>query len=420
MSAIELTISHIGSGGDGIATHRGKTYYIPFTAPGERISANVDDAKGDGNVCTIVEIIEESTERVKPSCRHFGLCGGCAMQHLSPDFTAEWKRQRILDCLERAGITDAHVLPTVTSPSGSRRRVEFIASKRKKGVMIGFHLRRSHQIFDIGDCPVIAPALLALVKPLRSLLPELLPRNSEARLLATETENGVDLLITADLTMDLDKREMLSAFAAEQSLARIAWRARPQDTPETIAARLPAEVRLGGIPTLLPPGSFLQATNAGEEALGAFAVNALRDAKRIVDLFAGVGSFTLPLSALAPVHGVEGDAELVKGLQMAANRAIRPVTTECRDLFQRPLLKDELNAFDGLLFDPPRAGAKAQALEIAKSDIPVVVAISCNPVTFARDITLLLDGGYQLGPLQPVDQFLFSPHVEMAALLTRA
>ncbi|MEX1035390.1 MAG: hypothetical protein WDZ54_05500 [Sneathiella sp.] len=417
---VELVIDHIGASGDGVAILDGQTYYVPFTAPGERIIATSGEARGNGLTATREEIITPGVDRIKPACRHFGLCGGCATQHLTPDFTAEWKRQKIVDCLSMAGISDAEVLPTLTSPPGSRRRVEFIAAKRKKGVMVGFHLRRSHQIFDVGDCPLLAPELLALVKPLRAMLPAILPRNSEAKVMATVTNNGPDLMITAEKELDLQTREALATFTSENALSRLSWRRNPAMAPEVVSARLPAEVSLADVEVTLPPGGFLQASADGEQALATFATEALTGATRILDLFAGVGSFTFPLAQFARVHAVEGDEELASGLQAAANRAIRPVTTERRDLFHRPLLPDELNNYDGLLFDPPRAGAKAQAGEIAKSEVAKVVAISCNPVTFARDIALLIAGGYRLGPVRPVDQFLWSPHIEMAAVLKRA
>lgn len=416
---VDLTIDHVGSAGDGIAEKDGQSYYIPLTAPGDWIRASIVEERGNGTLAALEEILSPGPERTDPICRHFGTCGGCSLQHLNPIFTAHWKRQRIVDCLSMAGIEDAEVLETTTCPLASRRRVEFIAAKRKKGVMIGFHLRRSHQIFDIGDCPVIDATLRALVKPLRALLPPLLPRNSEAKIIATVTENGPDLMITAKKELDLETREALAAFTEEQKLARIAWRQNPKEVPEVIAAPLPAEVLLNDVPVTLPPGGFLQASKAGETALADFARNALSAARNITDLFAGVGSFTFPLAAAARVHAVEGNEELTNGLQAAANRAILNVTSETRDLFHRPLLTDELNVFDGLIFDPPRAGAKAQAEEIAKSNIPSVVAISCNPVTFARDVKTLLEGGYKLGVVLPVDQFLFSPHIEMAAVLKR-
>lgn len=416
---VDLTIDHIGASGDGVAVQGGEIWYVPFTAPGDRVTATAVEARGNGTLGELGDLVEAGADRTDPLCRHFGTCGGCALQHLTPAFTAEWKRRRIIDCLARAGIEDADVRPTMTSPLASRRRVEFIAAKRKKGVMIGYHLRKSHQIFDVGDCPLIAPELLALVKPLRAALPALLPRNSEAKITATATETGIDLMITAKIDLGLEMREALAGFAGAHNLARLAWRQTDRSLPEVIAAIRSPDIHLGDITVALSPGGFLQATEAGEQALIAAAKAGLDGARQIADLFAGAGTFSLPLAGAARVHAVEGDAELTASLQAAANRSILPVTSETRDLFQRPLIADELNAYDGLLFDPPRAGAKVQAEEIAKSDIPKVMAISCNPITFARDVKTLIDGGYSLGPVQPVDQFLFSPHVEMAALLTR-
>ncbi|MCF8468870.1 MAG: hypothetical protein K9G33_15830 [Sneathiella sp.] len=416
---VELVIGHIGASGDGVAIKDGEPWYIPFTAPGDRVNATAVEKRGNGVLAEVDTLLEDGAERIAPACRHFGTCGGCALQHLAPAFTAAWKRQRIVDCLSMAGVEDAEVQQTVTSNPGGRRRVEFIAAKRKKGVMAGFHLRRSHQIFDVGECPLIDPELMALVKPLRATLPELLPRNSEARVMATVTENGLDLLITAKLDLDLAVRQRLGDFAQSQQLARISWRQTERGLAEVIAARKESKIRLGNAEAALPPGGFLQATEAGERALAEAATAALANARSIADLFAGIGTFTFPLAAFARVHAVEGDAELVNSLKMAANKAILPVTCETRDLFQRPLFPEELKAFDGLLFDPPRAGAKAQAEEIAKSNVPTVVAISCNPVSFSRDIAILIAGGYKLGPVLPVDQFLWSPHVEMVAALTR-
>lgn len=415
----EVVIESLGAGGDGIARLNGKSCYIPFTAPGDRVRLGDIAPRGPGFTAEMVELIAEGPERVKPLCRHFGTCGGCALQHVEGAALARWKRERITECLSMAGIEGVEVLETLTSPISSRRRVDFIAAKRKKGVMIGFHLRRSKQIFDVGECPVLHGDLVALVKPLRALLPELMPRNSTARISATVTEKGPDLLITAPNTLDLTAREKLAAFANEQGLSRLSWQQEGDDLIEPVAARENAEVRMSGTAVIPAPGAFLQATEAGEETLAAAAMEALQGTKNIADLFAGCGSFTFPLAKSARLHAVEGDAALTNALQAAANKAVLPVTTETRDLFRRPLLAAELNAFDGVLFDPPRAGAKAQVEEIAKSSVPTVVAISCNPVSFARDMAILMEGGYKLGPVRPVDQFLFSPHVEMVAALKK-
>ncbi|PHQ71125.1 MAG: 23S rRNA (uracil(1939)-C(5))-methyltransferase RlmD [Sneathiella sp.] len=416
---VNLTIDHIGSSGDGVAFVDEKPVFVAYTAPGDVITAQLGEARGTGHMANLENILEAGTDRIAPACRHFGTCGGCSLQHLSPEFTATWKRQRIIDCLSKVGITDIDVEPTVTTALRSRRRVEFIASRRKKGAMIGYHLRRSHQIFDVGDCPVLHADLLALVKPLRAMLVTLLPRNSQARITATRTDNGPDILITANIELDLAVREILAAFVADNTLSRVSIAQKPGAVAEVIAAARNAEVMLGDVPVVIAPGGFLQATEAGEQALVRRAVSALSSSKNIVDLFAGCGSFSFPLAKTAKVHAVEGDEELAHALQNSANKNILPISTDVRDLFQRPLFPDELKSFDGLLFDPPRAGAQAQAEEIAKSNIETVVAVSCNPVSFSRDVAILVKAGYQLQSLLPVDQFLWSPHVEMIAVLTR-
>jgi 23S rRNA (uracil1939-C5)-methyltransferase len=417
---VELVIDQLGSGGDGLATHNDTPYYVPYSAPGDRLLANPVEERGNGFLANITEILSSGPERTKPLCRHFGTCGGCLTQHLKPGLTAGWKRQRIVDCLAAEGLTDVKVSATVTSPPQSRRRVELIAAKRKKGVMIGYHLRRSHQIFDVGECPLIDPSLLALVKPLRMALPNILPRNTEARLTITATDNGPDLLITAGIEINLMIREQLATFANENGLSRISWTDKPGQQPEVIAAVRPAEVMMGDMPVIISAGGFLQATETGEYALVERALEILSGAGKVIDLFAGCGSFSFPLARQSSVHAVEGDEELASALQQAANRNILSITSEVRDLFRRPLLPGELDGYDGAVIDPPRAGARTQSEELAQSDIQTIAAVSCNPVTFARDMAILIEGGYQLQSVLPIDQFLWSPHVEMIADLKRS
>ncbi|MEH6527723.1 MAG: 23S rRNA (uracil(1939)-C(5))-methyltransferase RlmD [Sneathiella sp.] len=416
---LNLTIDHIGGSGDGVAIEDGQTFYVPFAAPDDQLTVIEGEARGQGHMAEIQEILAPSPLRVQPECKHFGTCGGCSLQHLDANFTANWKRQRIVDCLSMCGITNAKIHPTISSPAHSRRRVEFVASKRKKGVMIGYHVRRSHQVFDVGDCPLVHPSLFALIKPFRSALPVLMQRNSSARITATATDNGPDILVTAEIELTLEARQLLADFATQNSLSRIAWRQKEKDIPEVVSAIKPANVQMGDIPVTLAPGGFLQATTAGEEALVAIAKEALKNCSNVVDLFAGCGSFAFPLSRLSKVHAVDGDEELISALQRSANKNILPISTEVRDLFRRPLFTNELKNYDGLLFDPPRAGAKAQVEEIAESSVGTVVALSCNPVTFARDISHLISAGYELEFVQPVDQFLWSPHVEMIAVLRK-
>ncbi len=416
---VDLEIEHIGAAGDGVASYKGQPVFVPYSAPGDVVSVELGEPRGKGLAAKITGLISPGPDRTNPDCRHFGTCGGCALQHLTSDFNANWKRQRIIDCLQRVGLDSIEVEKTVTSPPQSRRRVEFVASKRKKGVMVGFHLRRSDQIFDAGACPVLRPELLALLQPLRKMLPDILPRKSEARITATMAHEGIDILITADIDPDLYARETLADFAAENGLSRLSLRQKIGAPVEVITAPGESEIPLGPAMASLAPGGFLQATVEGEQALIERAKAALKNARNVVDLFAGCGSFSFPLSENARVHAADEDEGLISALRLTANKNILPITTERRDLFQRPLLAEELAAFDGLIFDPPRAGAAAQVEQIGRTSIETVVAVSCNPVSFARDLKTLIIQGYQPDSVLPVDQFLWSPHIEAIAVLRK-
>lgn len=418
---VKLTIDHIGTAGDGIAYLDNRTFYVPQTAPGDVVYATPGDKRGNGVDAMVDEIITTGKHRQKPLCRHYDQCGGCSLQHLSDDFVAGWKRDLVIAQLHRAGISGDVVKPTITSPEKSRRRVDFIASRRKKSAMLGFHQRRSKQIFDIGDCPVLHPALLALVKPLRDLASRILPRNTNANIVATLADEGVDILIRPekDIELELSLRQTLSDFAAALDLARISWQSTEKGMLEVVSARKMPTLKISNVAVMIPPAGFLQATQEGETSLTTLACSYLTDCKSIVDLFSGCGSFTFPLAAHSKVHAVDSEPDLIHALQTSANRAIQPVTSEARDLFQRPLTSEELKHFDGLLFDPPRAGAKSQTDEIALSNIPCLVAVSCNPGSFAQDARKLIDGGYRLQEVTPIDQFRWSAHVELIALFTK-
>lgn len=419
--SIKLTIDHIGAGGDGIAYLDQQTYYVPQTCPGDIINATPGEARGNGHEAAIDEIIEAGPHRQKPVCRHYDQCGGCNLQHLNDDFVAHWKQGLVISQLARAGISTDRVAATITSPESSRRRVDFIASRRKKSAMLGFHQRRSKQIFDIGDCPVLHPALLELVKPLRALAGKILPRNTRADIVATLADDGADIVVRPekDITLDLQLRQSLSDFANEQNLARISWQSAGKGLPDVVSARKTPLLQMGDVAVAIPPAGFLQATGEGERALTSLAQGYLADCKSIADLYAGCGSFTFALAGHSKVHAVDSDPALIDALQLSANRAVKPVSSEVRDLFQRPLTSEELKHFDGLLFDPPRSGAKLQADEIARSPIGRLVAVSCNPVSFAKDARKLIDGGYRLEKVTPVDQFRWSAHVELIGFFTR-
>lgn len=418
---LNLTIDHIGANGDGVAQVDGRACYVPYTAPGDVISATKKEDSGRGFTAEMTELHTPSSVRTKPACKHFGTCGGCSLQHLNAETVAKWKKDRILEPLLRAGLSPNSVKETMTSPTASRRRVEFVASKRKKGVMIGYHLKKSHQIFDIGECPVLSSDILALVKPMRMVLPKIMARNSEARLTLTSTINGPDLLISANISLDLHVRETLANFCQEHELSRITLLNEKERSNEVISARKPTSIKIERLEVEVPAGGFLQATEEGQETLITLMKKYLSKDKNVVDLFSGCGSFTLPAAYESKrVHAFEGNEEMVLALRKSANNHMLPVTAEYRDLFRRPLISDELNKFDTAIIDPPRAGAAAQVAELALSNIPRIIFISCNPNSFARDAKMLCDSGYELKEITPIDQFRWSPHVELFSIFEKS
>ncbi|MCG8492903.1 MAG: class I SAM-dependent RNA methyltransferase [Sneathiellales bacterium] len=411
---LELTIDHVGAQGDGVGFKDGQTYYVPFTAAGDVVIAEAGEKRGNGQTASLKEIIQPSADRQKPECRHFGTCGGCNLQHLIPASLSNWKREKLKSILKKEGIETVKINPVEVSPAYSRRRVEFVASKRKKGVMIGYHVRKSHQVFDVGECPLIHPDLISLVKPLRQMLSSFLPRNSKARLTLTHTLGGPDLLITCAVTPDLEQREILAEFASQNSLSRISCYHEEERLLEVISERKEPLIPVEEHTVSLPPGGFLQATMEGQDKLIELMMQALPKNASILDLFAGCGSFTLPASKNAKsLLAIEGDEDLTKALQTASNAQMLNISTDYRDLFRRPLLPEELERFDTVIIDPPRAGAKAQVEELARSTIKKIIFISCNPASFARDARTLIDAGFSMSEITPVDQFLWSPHIEL-------
>jgi 23S rRNA (uracil1939-C5)-methyltransferase len=416
---VEITITELGGRGDGIGRHDGQSVFVPCTLPGDRVLARIDGRKSDGLAATALEILTFGPDRAMPVCSHFGACGGCALQHLDEAPYVAWKTEQLSAALRRAGFADVPVAPLVRIAPGTRRRAAFALARRHRGVSLGFNARASHQVVDLIQCPLLAKPLLDLLPPLRALLAETLEPGVEGDAVATMTENGIDLLIEAEARLDLFDRERLAAFAETLDLARLSWRRPGGGLVEPLSHRRPAVVRFAGVPVDLPAGAFLQPSLEGERALAGLVVEAVGSAGPVADLFAGCGSFTFPLAADRVVHAVEGEASALKSLKSAADRAGARVTTEQRDLGHRPLLADELKRFAALVFDPPRAGAAAQAEQLALAGPPVVVAVSCNPATLARDARILAKGGYRLTRAAPVDQFPWSAHLEAVAVFER-
>ena len=420
-SEVELTIERLGHRGDGVGLHDGRWVYVPLTAPGDRVRVALGEPVGGGIASRLLELVAGGNDRAEPPCQHFGACGGCLLQHLTAAQQAQWKCDLIREALRRRGISDAALAPIATSPPHSRRRVVLAARRGHRTTFLGFNERHSRRIVDLECCPVSRAEVVSLLPPLRRLLSDLLPESASLDIAVTVLEDGLDVVFIGGAEPDLDTRGRLAAFADAEDLARLSWRAAPGRPVEPIAHRRPGTIRFGGVPVILPPGGFLQATEAGEAALVGITQAAVAGAGPVADLFCGAGAISLPLARHGRVLSVDDDREALAALTQAARQAGlgAAVETLARDLYRDPLTPEELAPFAAVVFDPPRAGARDQAAALGASAVPVVVAISCNPVSFARDARLLIDGGYRLHALTPVDQFLWSPHVELAAVFRR-
>ncbi len=408
----DVLIQAVGGEGDGVAAG---PIYVPFALPGERVRVT-----GGGDRRELAEVLAASPERVEPPCPHFGLCGGCALQHWAHAPYLAWKTHRIVRTLARERI-ETEVLPAYAAGPGARRRLALHARRGgPDAARLGYKARRSWDLVEVDVCPIADPALQAAIPALARLAAPLFEHPKSAPTLhVTLTATGLDVEITGVEArsggLSADARMRIAEHAAAADFARVTLAGEV-----AYMARAP-QVRLGPATVALPPGAFLQATPGAEAAMAEFAGEAAAGAARIADLHCGVGTFTFRLAAIAPVHAVDMSAGAVAALRAALSTApgLKGVAAEARDLVRRPVLAEELRKTDVVVFDPPRAGAAEQAAEIARSAVPRVVGVSCNPATFARDARILIDAGFRLDRLLPVDQFLWSPHVELVGVFSR-
>ena len=405
---LEVEITRLGAQGDAVAERPDGPIFVPFTLPGERVRVAVDP-KSDH--ATLLHVLEQSAERVAPVCPHFGVCGGCALQHMEVRAYLRWKHDQVVAALRSCGL-DAEVDEIRPVPLGSRRRASLTFGRGAKGPALGYHLSRSHELIGVEVCPVLSPRIVAALPKLRKALAPLVGEKREAKVSVTETDNGLDIVVEG-------VRSAPAALAAFVRQAPALGVARLTAGGESITTRAAPEVDLSGVKVKLPPGTFLQASREAETVMTGLVREGVGVAKRVADLFAGLGTFTFALARSAAVDAFEADEAALTALAEAARRTpkVKPVRTFARDLFRSPLRPKALAAYDAIVFDPPRAGASAQAKELAASKVPKLVAVSCNPGTLARDLRILVDGGYRITRVVPVDQFLFSPHIEVVAYL---
>lgn len=416
----KITIDQLGGRGDGIGHVNGKPLYVPYTVSGDVIDVKVNGSKG-----RLRHIHDNSPHRIDPICRHFTRCGGCMLQHVNEDYYRNWKAGLISTALKNQGIENAEIKPLLISPLHSRRRTAFQAIGRGNGdIVFGFAEKGSHNLIDIEMCPILVTDIVDIIEPLKGFLRNLLSKKQKMTIQITCGDNGLDVVFKGKGDVDLKLRMDLAEFAETNDLARISWFDTSLRIPfyEMLAERRKPYVTFEGNKVFFPEGAFLQATKQGESALITAMLKGISGARHVVDLFSGCGTFSIAAANHASVHAVENNEEMLSALKNSANimTGIKQITTELRDLFLRPLLPHELNKYDVAIIDPPRAGAKHQMTEIINSQIKKLVMISCNPVTFSRDVQDLMNAGFYMGAVTPVDQFLYSSHLEIVSVFERA
>jgi 23S rRNA (uracil1939-C5)-methyltransferase len=406
-----LVIDRLGHRGDGIAETPEGALYVPYVLPGETVA--VEDVPGHPDRRHVVRVELASPQRIPPICPHFGVCGGCALQHWNAAHYRAWKRRLVVAALAQAGL-EAPVDELIDAHGAGRRRAVFHARRSHDILQVGFTAFRAHHLVPIDRCPILAPELAGAIEAAWALAEALRPQRKPLDIQVTASEQGLDVDVRGSGPLPPAATAQLAPLAQAHRLARLTRHG------ELLVQHARPTLRIGRAGVALPAGAFLQATAEGEAALARLVIEHIGDAASVADLFAGVGPFALRLAERARVHAVDNDGPAIVALrQAAAVPGLKPIETETRDLFRRPLIASELARFDAVVFDPPRQGAQAQARALAASKVPVVVAVSCNPATFARDARLLVDGGYRLVAVTPVDQFRYSAHVEIVARFVR-
>ncbi len=414
MSTETVKITRLGAQGHGIAESDQGPVYVPHTLPGETVAI-----ARNGNHGSLMSIAQVSPDRITPLCRHFDpdrdACGGCSLQHLAETPYRDFKRELVVEALKSKGLAP-EVGELVVAQPGERRRTVFSARKTEKDFLLGFNRAETNHIVSIEECPIASPGIMARLEAIRAVGQALAVGSDTFHITVLETLSGLDLA-AHDLKPLSDKQRR----AATETVLGLKGIARVSVNGEVLIEPQKPLIDFGGVKVSPPPGAFTQATKPAEDAMADLVLSHLAKAKRVLDLFAGSGTFALRLARMAKVHAVEGEEKSLKALDHAARntQGLKPVSVEKRDLFRRPMTLLELKNYDAVVFDPPRAGAEAQVKELARSGIKSIAAVSCNPGTLARDLRILVDGGYRITSVTPIDQFLWSPHVETVALLRK-
>lgn len=412
---LEGVVDTIGAYGDGVVTVDAEKIFVPYTAPSDHIKLETRGQKGQ-----LLELLNAGPDRMDPPCAYYGRCGGCAFQHVTRDFYVKWKKAQIVSALVAAGISEAPIANMVEIDPATRHRAQFSVQRSGKDVQLGYFEKRSRNIIPIDNCLVLHPKLQAKLKALRALAGAVPREWASFSIAVTLYSNGLDVNFISSKRLSEPTptgMQSLAKMMADVGVIRVSLGG------EVLMAINQPVISFDGISVSPPPGAFLQASQMGQAALIGLVVTAAKDSKKIIDLFAGCGTFSLPLSKTATVEAVDSDAGAIGALKTAAAVAqgykANPVKTGIRNLFENPFRASELNKFDAIVIDPPRAGAIEQMREIAVSKVRRVVSVSCDLKTFSRDAKILLEGGYVLTQLTPVDQFVYSPHIELVGVFER-
>lgn len=417
----DLLIRELGPKGDGVHDSERGRIYVDRTLPGDTVQAKI--RKGDDGIIRgdLVEVVKASEHRVPAPCPHYDVCGGCTIQHASEEFYRTWKADSVRDALEKKGLRHHTWLDPIFLPPGTRRRATFAAFKKNNVVTLGYYKRRTHMVTDIQSCLIADPAIMGLRRSLTTALMPILQEGKEADVFVQLVNGAFDLVITGPIGKkgkpDLQVREAIAQMAHKSKLNRISWRMKERDHVEVMVEVNPLRTKFGRLDVALPPLAFLQPTKAGETALVDAVMDFLPQTGKFADLFSGCGTFSGPMLDRGPVDAFESVDPAIKALDKA--KGANPLRVFRRDLFRNPLRRDDANKYDAIVFDPPRAGAKEQVEMLASARTPVLVGVSCNPATFARDARILVDGGYRLEAVKVIDQFTWSHHVELVAKFTK-
>ncbi|MBN9412408.1 MAG: class I SAM-dependent RNA methyltransferase [Candidatus Paracaedimonas acanthamoebae] len=416
MKTLKTTILKLDDRGYGIAQSENReTLIVPYSLPGEKVEIE----KVQDRWC-VKKIEEVSSERIAPPCPYYETCGGCVLQHMSSSAYADYKMKRLSQAMERHGVLRSSMDPLVILEPHLRRRAIFHALKTASETLIGYYQVGSHHLVDIANCLLLRPEINDLVVPLKRLLGNILKPKEKADIFLTFTKTGIDFLlkVKGNEPLDLLSIEALKTFAYEHSLARISFENDQEGWP-IIALKTP-QIQFGFSMVEVSADGFLQTSTEADQLLTSLVLEGLPDESgKVADLFCGRGTFTLPLSETRKVDAYEMDGKALKALTQAVKTQQLPIQTYARNLFSDPLTPEHLDSYQSVVLNPPRQGAAAQAKMLALSKVSHVVMISCNPDTFARDVSFLQKGGFRLEKLTPVDQFLWSPHVEIVAHLRR-